>query len=283
MDTVEEILQALFIGISIATVLLQTCRHEKTIEIFNECLFLLKQHASKLGKDNLITHYSLIYGRLSEAYKRVGDYTNAFECLQNYHEEIGNIHQSFGENERSKENYKKAADIQLMSRFTRERLCHGGGTGGASEGDYVLKRKKQLEKDLEEAIETGDKEREGTILWLLGAIANSLSAIHKAIDYNKKALAIWEKTGNRKRQLTGYSIVGTLYSSADDFVQARQYFENALAIAREFGDGTWEGVVCGNLATVYTRLNDFAMARKFLQQALNVSIDNGDVKEECKY
>ena len=48
MDNVEDVLQALFIGIALASVLLETCRYGKAIELFNECLILLKENTRRL-------------------------------------------------------------------------------------------------------------------------------------------------------------------------------------------------------------------------------------------
>ena len=282
MDTVEETLQGLFIGISVATVLVQTCRHEKAIDIFNECLLLLKQHASKLGKDIVIEQLFLIYDRLSEAYKRVGDYTNAFECLQNSLELFEDTHQSFDElrKDKDKENYEKAAtETDFVSRLTHELLC--GGAGG--EGDDVSARKKKLEKVPAVATLIGDKEREGAVLRLLGDHANSLSETQKALGYYKRALAIWEKTGDRKRQGIVSNLLGDLCNSAGDFIQAKQYYENALAVAKECGDRKWQEILCGNIATMYRSLNDFVIAKKFVQEALQISIENGDRDRESTH
>lgn len=77
MDNVEEILQALFIGIAVASVLLQTCRYSKTIELFTESLILLKKHSSKLQEDKLNRLKALVYHRLFILYCQVSDYKNA--------------------------------------------------------------------------------------------------------------------------------------------------------------------------------------------------------------
>ena len=64
MDNVDEILQVVFIGIAVASVLLQTCRYSKAIELFVECLVLLKKHSLKLKEDQLNKLYALVHLRL---------------------------------------------------------------------------------------------------------------------------------------------------------------------------------------------------------------------------
>ena len=80
MENVEKLLQALFIGISIASVfILQTCRYGKAIELFTECLEFLNKHASSLEAETLKRLSALVYCKLSQTYFHIGDSKNCFE------------------------------------------------------------------------------------------------------------------------------------------------------------------------------------------------------------
>ena len=70
MENVEKLLQALFIGISLASVLLQTCRYGKAIELFTECLEFQNKHVKGQAID---------YGNLGTIYQHFGDYKTAYE------------------------------------------------------------------------------------------------------------------------------------------------------------------------------------------------------------
>ncbi|KAL9986584.1 hypothetical protein ACROYT_G000752, partial [Oculina patagonica] len=124
MDNVEKILQALFIGIAVASVLLHTYRFSKAIELFTECLVLLKEHSSQLkeGKRNKL--YALVHHRLFDLYCLVGDCKNAIhsgerafplykeigrlETAAALLDKIGDLYQLTGEQMKAKERYKKA-------------------------------------------------------------------------------------------------------------------------------------------------------------------------------
>ena len=77
MNDVEEIIQAIYIGLVLATFLYMTCRARKAIELCKESLVLLNNKA--LEKENQLAKffYEAIYKVLFVAYLRIRDYTNA--------------------------------------------------------------------------------------------------------------------------------------------------------------------------------------------------------------
>ena len=81
MDDVDEILQVLFIGIAVASVLLQTGRSIKAIELFSECLVLLKKYSLKLEICKLNELFALVYDRLVNLYCFVSEQRENFESL----------------------------------------------------------------------------------------------------------------------------------------------------------------------------------------------------------
>ncbi|KAL9986565.1 hypothetical protein ACROYT_G000733, partial [Oculina patagonica] len=83
MESVEEYLQALTIGISIAIFLLNTYRYDKAIGLFRECLVLLNSDGVKTLEVLLNVRKQLtliVYSRLGTAYYFISDFTNAIDC-----------------------------------------------------------------------------------------------------------------------------------------------------------------------------------------------------------
>ena len=106
MENVEKLLQALFIGISIASVLLQTCRYGKAIELFTECLEFLNKHASSLEAETLKRLSALVFCKLSQTYFHIGDSKNCFENR----EKASALYPQMGGGESSAECFAKRRD-----------------------------------------------------------------------------------------------------------------------------------------------------------------------------
>ena len=90
MNSVEEVIQVISIGLIVANFLLNTNRFLRAIELCKECLFILKDRVcikdQKLGKSLCMRIYLIIW----EACDRINDKTNALKyaekLLQIYHE-----------------------------------------------------------------------------------------------------------------------------------------------------------------------------------------------------
>ena len=77
MNDIEEIIQAIYIGVVIATFLYMTGRARKAIELCKESLVLLNNKALEKEKQFAKFLHEAIYKVLFEAYLRIRDYTNA--------------------------------------------------------------------------------------------------------------------------------------------------------------------------------------------------------------
>jgi len=76
MNSLEEIIQAISIGLAVATFLLNTGRALKTIELCKESLFFLNQPPN-IEEQITKRIYEAIYRTMFHAYYRVSDNTNA--------------------------------------------------------------------------------------------------------------------------------------------------------------------------------------------------------------
>ena len=80
MNDVEEILQAIFIGLLVANFIINTGRGSKAIELCKETLVLLNHKTLNIEKQLGQFIYKVIYGTMFNAYRRVSDHTNALAC-----------------------------------------------------------------------------------------------------------------------------------------------------------------------------------------------------------
>ncbi len=284
MDNVEEILQALFIGIAVASVLLHTHRYSKAIELFSECLVLLKKHSSKLKEGIRNTLYALVYQRLFNLYCLVNDYKNAIhsgeQALLLYHEigelessaglldKIGDLYQFIGEQGKAKERYEKALTL-YSSKMTFD-----------LSGMPDIKQKEHLNKMLVLATKIDDKESEGRLLNQLGELSLSLFEYAKAEEHFQKELAISKETANRKEEGKALGCLGKLYNKTEEYEQAKQHYEQAMVIWEEADDIIELGKTCSELGRVCNSVSEFQKAKTLQKQALKISVNSGDKNGE---
>ena len=278
MDNEEKILQALVVGITVASLLLHTSRYTKAIELFKECLVLLKEHSSKLKEEKRNKLYALVYHRLFDLYCLVGDYKNAihngekaiplyqkigeFQSAAGLLEKIGDLYQFTGEQVKAKEWYEKA--FMLFNLYDIP----------------VMKRREHLKKMLVVTTKIGDKEREGRLLNQLGDLSLSLFEYAEAEEYFQRELAIWKETGNRKEEGTALCWLGKLYRKTEEYQQAKQHCEEAIAILEEAGEIKDLGDACTELGRVCVILREFQKAKTLQKKALEISVKSGDKRGE---
>lgn len=76
MNSAEEVMEVIFIGLVAATFLFNTCRLNKAIELWKECLVLLDD-GLLVNEDMFVKLVcKVIYGRLFQVYCQMYDYTN---------------------------------------------------------------------------------------------------------------------------------------------------------------------------------------------------------------
>ena len=297
MNDFEEIIQAIHIGVVVATFLYRTGRARKTIELCKEILVLLNNKALEKEKQFAKFLYEAIYKVLSVAYLGIRDYTNAIaygrkllaierECRETVQEGIlcinlATICQAQNKYFEAKELYERA--ISIMNKTGNKKYeahaCAGLGTVLHSLSEFA-KSVGYLEKALAMAIEIGDRKTEESCYGNLGALFISLADYVKANEYLEKALAIAIEIGDRQGEGACYQNLGTVFHSLGDYVKANEYLEKALAIAIEIGNRKGEGSCYGNLGAVFISLGDYVKANEYLEKSLAIAIERGDRKGE---
>ena len=198
MDHNQDIYQHLFIGIAVASVLLQIRRYGKAIELFNECLVLLEKHASQMIDSRRSAFTTLVYERLFSLYCLVGDHARALQSGEKahaLHSQSGNI---------------RGAETLLANMFhvyssVRER----GGENSFLEGMLLVRIGTKFKYDFDYS---------------------------QAKDSFERALEIWKKIGNRREEGKTLSLLGDLFNAHKEYKRSKLFLERALVILEEAED-----------------------------------------------
>ena len=299
MENVEKILQALFIGISLASALLQTCRYRKAIELFTECLEFLNKHASSLEAETLKRLSALVYCRLSQTHFHIGDSKNCFENQ----EKESTLYPQMGGEESSAECFAKPRDEHVPktydspdneedqeinedpARIYRNKIKEAGELDrlshlALSRFEYSEARR-LLERLAELCGELGDREKEKTAYFSLGELHKSLEEYDQAQTYFEKALFMTEEDGDIYRQGVAIGRLGTLCKFRGDYIKAKCLRKKALEISVKIGDKKGEIIDYRVLSGVLLNLGEFNEALDCCRKALTLSEEIGDINEEA--
>ena len=300
MNNVKEIIEAIFIALAVATLLLNTGRALKAIELCKESLVLLSNKALSIKQQfckKII--YAAICKTMMNSYCRIHDNTNAIaygrKLLVIYCEsgktvqegylsiKLAQIYENQNNYTEAKELFERAATIMKENgRKEEEEYAYKNlGIVYRSLGNYV-KAKEYLEKALAITVEIGDRQEEAACCSYLGTVCKSLGDYVKAKEYLEKALAITVEIGDRQGEAVCCSYLGTVFESLGDYVKAKQYLEKSLAITVEIGDRQEEAACCSYLGTVCKSLGDYVKAKEYLEKALAITMEIGERAEEAK-
>ncbi|XP_020601587.1 tetratricopeptide repeat protein 28-like, partial [Orbicella faveolata] len=254
MADVDEILQVLFVGIAVASILLQTRRFMKAIELLSECLVLLKKHSLKLKKDKLNELFALVYDRQFNLYCLVGDYKNAIQsgeealCLFRENDDyggeavllnkMGDVYLSIGENGKAKESFEKARTYYLneVSRL--------------QQGEHL-------------------KRTFATLLCNLGEYSIPLYEFTSAKDYFEQALAIWEEIGDRQGKERALSFLSELNYLVSDSKKAAQNEEQAIPVYQTGGSESGAGLLIGKIDDVCQSTGEQVEVKESYEEAVS--------------
>ncbi len=238
MNNIEEVIQAIAVGLVVATFLLKTGRCLNAIELCKECLILVKSKA--YGKQERIVHqfYDAIYNTTFEACCRIQDYTNAIQygrkllVLYRHSGEVadeGYFSIRLAKICQRQDKFFEANELYERAINCMKQTGDRGGAAGAyghfgtmlnSFGRYAL-AKECIEKSLAIRIEINDKEGEAVDCGNLGAVLLSLGDNFKAKEYLQRALAIRKKIGDRDGEAADYGNLGAVFLSLKEYVKAK--------------------------------------------------------------
>ena len=298
MNNMDEVLQAISIGLIVAYFLLNTNRVLKSIEICNECLVILKHKAGIKDDKVVMLFHKKLYLIMSKAYHAINDNTNAMK----YAEKILEIYRESGEKLAEYElsfdlaklyfrqsKYAEARKLYenalLISTETSnkqgEASCYGNiGNVYQSVGEYG-KARQHYEKSLAITKEICDRNGEAACYGNLGNVYQSVGEYDKAREHYEKSLVIKKEIGDRNGEATCHVNLGNVYQSVGEYDKAREHYEKSLVIEKEIGDKNGEATCYGNLGTVYQSVGEYDKAREHLEKSLVITKEIGDRNGEA--
>ena len=178
MDSIEEALLAIFIGIVVAEFLRKTSRVLQAIEVFKECL--IKLHSQVLAIDGSLanTMFRALYIKITFAYVYIKDYTSTEKYL-------GKLFLYLDCNDTSEKGWLHlflAEILRVQSKF--------------------MEAWKFYESALNIMKTIGNTKGQAQCYRSLGTTLQSLGQYDKAREYLEKALAIDTGIGNRDGEAT---------------------------------------------------------------------------------
>ncbi|XP_074638516.1 uncharacterized protein LOC141896733 [Acropora palmata] len=236
MNDDQDIYQHLFIGIAVASVLLQTRRYGKAIELFNECLVLLEKHASEMIDSRRSAFTTLVYERLFSLYCLVGDHARALQIGEKAYamlSQSGNIDD---------------AEALLTKMF---HVYFSVREGGGDEENSFL---------------------EGMLLVHRGIEFKSDFDYSQAKDCFERALAIWKEIGNKREEGITLSLLGNSFKLLKQYKDAKRLYERALVILEEAEDLHELGDALGCCGQVCCMLGEYEKAKSLHKRALEISM-----------
>ncbi|MDM8552361.1 tetratricopeptide repeat protein [Desulfobacterales bacterium HSG2] len=129
--------------------------------------------------------------------------------------------------------------------------------------------------------EIGDRRGEGADLTNMGVVYQNLGQYDKALGQHKEALAIRRKIGDRKDEADSMTNIGVVYRNLGQYDKALGYYGRALAIHKEIGDRRGEGADLSNMGVVYRNLGQHDKALEQHEEALAIRRKIGDRKDEA--
>ena len=221
MDNLEEFgtISAMFIGLEIATSLLNTGRGLQAMMLGEACLIFLK--SKELEKKTCFLFTMAIKMIMFKAACMASSYSSAEryakELLDMYHAsgetivegriiniitfELGKIYQIQNEFEKAKQYYQRAIDLTKSTADKEtEAKCYLALGGSSYSRSEYHKAKKYYEKAVAIMVSYGDRIREAIIYGNLGTVVQSLGEYDKAEKYYKKALEIRKKNWRQRRR-----------------------------------------------------------------------------------
>ena len=255
MNNLDEVIQAISIGLILAGFLLNTNRLLKAIELCKECLFILKDRDRAGIKDKKLSKslYIRIYLIIWKACNCIGDNTNTIK----YAEKLLQIHRESGER---LEEYKLSLTLGEMYFYQSK----------------YKEAKQLLEKALLISKQIGDRNGEAYCYDTLGRVCIQVREYEKAREHLEKSLALQKELGGREGAASSYGNLGILYRSVGEYDKAREHIEKSLAITREIGDRNGEANCYTSLGNVYQSVGEYDKAREHHVKSPAIKREIGD-------
>ncbi len=140
----------------------------------------------------------------------------------------------------------------------------------------LLKALEFQKKALAIYLKLGDRKGLAKSYNNLGIIYRSLGNYGYTLDYYFKAVEISKDMADIKTLMNTYNNIGYIYYVLNKYETASKYFSTSLKMAEEENDLAQVGIVLGNMGAISFRTNDYKTAEAYLLRALKISQDLND-------
>jgi len=113
-----------------------------------------------------------------------------------------------------------------------------------------------------------DREKEATILNLIGVRYWELGDNQKALEYYDQSLRLWRALANSKEEGQVLHNFGTAYWQSGESQKALEYYAQALPLIRAAGDRPQEAITLNTTGLAYYELGQLQEALNYFNQAL---------------
>ena len=298
MNNIDDIFQAIFIGLVVATFLLNTGRALKAIEVCRECLIILNHEVLKTEGEIFNLLHINIYKTIFRAYCLIPDHTKALiygrKLLDIYREcgrkdEKGNLAVELADMYRQQYKYREARELYEKANKITKEMGDKKSEAYTNEALGIIsynfcdyrKANEYLKKALAIRIQIGDKKGAAADYGNLGTVFQSVGEYDKAREYLNKALAIIKEIGDERGEASSYGNLGTVFISFGEYDKATEHLKKALAIRKQIGDNEGEAADYGNLGTVSQYVGKYDKAKEYLEKALAIRKQIGDKEGEA--
>ena len=293
--------QALYVAWNVADFLLNTHRYAKAIDLYKECVVLLRLIIARQLEWTIPNKpcdiERRLYDGLAEAYSESGFTEKAIELQKEFlkihketgnkrgecgsHEYLGRMYFKFGDCEKSLHHLKEALETQ---KEMKEKVLEASSHCVISHVYNMLGNYEEAigyaEKALEIGKDSGDWETEGAACTNLSQIYSNLGQYEKAIEYQQKDLEISKKLGDRQGEGLCYNNLADIYRHQSQYNKSINFFKKGLKIMQELGCRQGEGTIYLNLAIPYFHIGDYAKSLEYNEKALVIIRSLGYRAEE---
>lgn len=204
MDNINEVIEAITIGLVVASFLLNTSRGPKAIELCKECLSMFQNQASIIEEEVAKLICKSIHCTMFRVYYLIDDCTNAINCGTKLHE----IFRKCGERPE-----ECAISIELATLYLHQRR--------------YAEAKEICEKALLTSIEIGDRITEVACYETFGTAFYSVCEYDKAKEYLEKAIAVRRELGDMRGEATACGNLGWVFKSIGKYINAEEYLKKS--------------------------------------------------------
>ena len=236
MNNVDEAIQVIFIGLIIAGFLLNTSRFLKSIELCDECLFILKDRAGTRDEKVTESFYKRIYLIMWKACRLISDNTNAIK----YAEKIVQIYRESGERHEECMLSIELAEVYCYQSEYAQAIascCLEFGAKFYSLGKYYSANNYN-KKAIAIFTDIGYRKEMAKGYINQGNIEAAVGNTIKAKEYFELALAISKELRNGELEAAGCLHIGRFFLDRAEYDRAEHYMKKARDLYEAVGDIT---------------------------------------------